>query len=82
MATNKPSYIYETSQPTAPEGWKRYIPLAGCCWYLYERELTLDEMDEYEMKLVHHRPAFPIKPSPEPHTRTISTKTTTESNSK
>jgi hypothetical protein len=58
MATNRPLYIYETSQLTAPEGWKSYIQLNGCCWYGYERELTLEEMEEYEMKLVHHRPAL------------------------
>jgi len=58
MEMNKPSYIYQTSQPTAPKGWKGYIPLIGCNWYLYERELTPDEMDEHEMKLVHHRPAI------------------------
>ena len=58
MDANKPAYIYQTSQPTAPEGWKSCIPLVGCCWYVYERELTPDEMDEHEMKLVHYRPAF------------------------
>jgi hypothetical protein len=59
MGMDKSLYIYETSQPTAPKGWKNRIPLVGCYWYAYERELTPDEIREHEMKLVHHRPAFP-----------------------
>ena len=59
MGMNKPLYVYETSQPIVPKGWENYIPLAGCYWYLYERELTPDEIREHEMKLVHHRPALP-----------------------
>lgn len=59
-----PRYIYNMRHRpldfnTAPAGWTDYLPLASRWgWIVYDRELSPEEVYEYELELVHRCPGI------------------------